>query len=615
MIWRHKVISMIAIVILCGGYFLLFSNKKSATATIYTYDTAVKGSIIQSVSGSGQVSASDQVDVKSQVAGNLATLNVVQGQVVKNGDVLARLDSADAQNAVDVAQANLESAKLTSQQASQNNSQTLSQSQQDLKQANDSLALSQGNLAKTYEQAFNSVASAFADLPLVMTDINNIINGSSNTVVQTSGTYLNFYHDQIISYGSSTTSLLDLGSNYTIAKDSYSNVLAEYKSASRYSDPAVISKLVDDSDDATKKISNAVKALANLIQQYRDAATSNNAAVQTFSTTQLGTLNSDASTVNSHLVDLISTQQSIQTAIQNVASAKNTVDQKTQSLNTLRGLTNQISDQSQQSNVAQKETALADARQTLGYYTIRAPFDGVVASVADLQKGGSVGGSTTIATVITDNQIATISLNEVDAANVKIGQKATLTFDALSDVTMTGHVSALDTIGTVSQGVVSYNVTIAFDTQNDQVKPGMSTTAAVVTNIKQDVLIVPNAAVKSSVAGNYVFVPTQTVNGAASGSSENGAAVKQLTVVVGLADGSNTEITSGLSEGDTIVTKTATQAASASSSSGSALSRILGGGRSQGPTTTRTTNPSGSGSTNSGSSSNPSNSGNMPPQP
>ena len=334
MIWRHKVISIIVIVILFSGYFFLFSNKKSATATIYTYDVVAKGSIIQSVSGSGQVSASDQVDVKSQVAGNLATLNVAQGQAVKSGDVLGRLDSTDARNAVDVAQANLENARLTSQQASQNNSQTLAQAQQDQKQANDSLVSSQGNLAKTYEQAFNSVASAFADLPLVMTDINNIINGSSNTVVQTSGTYLNFYHDQIVSYGSSTASLLDLGSAYTTAKDSYGRVLAEYKTASRYSEPAVISKLVDDSDDATKKISNAVKALTNLIQQYRDAATSNNASVQTFSTTQLGSLNSDASTVNSHLVDLISTQQSIQTAIQNVASAKNTVDQKTQSLNT-----------------------------------------------------------------------------------------------------------------------------------------------------------------------------------------------------------------------------------------------------------------------------------------
>jgi len=564
--------------VLAGAYFFFFAGKKSAMATIYTYDTAVKGSIIQSVSGSGQVSASDQVSVKSQVSGDLVSLDVVQGQAVKSGDVLARLDSTDAQAAVNVAQANLQSAQLTLQQAGQNNSQSLTQAQQALGQANDALTQSQSDLSKTYEQAFNSVASAFSDLPTVMSDINNIINGSSSTVVQTSGTYLNYYEDQITSYGSTTATLLDLGSTYTAAKGSYSAVLAEYKSASRYSDPAVISKLVSDSNDAAKKISNAVKALGNVIQQYRDAATSNNAVVQPFSSTQLNTLNSDSSTVNSHLVDLLSTQQSIQTAIQNVNSAKDTVDQKSQSLDTLKNLTNPISDQGQQLSVQQKETALADAQDTLSNYTIRAPFDGVVASVADLQKGDSVGGSTTIATVITNNQIATISLNEVDAAGVLVGQKATMTFDALSDVTMTGHVSAIDTIGTVSQGVVSYNVTIAFDTQNDSVKPGMSTTAAIVTNIKQDVILVPNSAIKSNAAGNFVYVPTQTVNGATSGSSENGAAEKQQTVTIGLADDNNTEIVSGLNEGDTVVTKTTTQAATASSSNSSVLSRILGGG-------------------------------------
>lgn len=565
------------IAVLVGAYFLFFSGKKSATATIYTYGIVTKGSIVQSVTGTGQVSASENVDVKSQVSGDIVAVNVAEGQQVKFNDVLARLDSADAQAALEVAKANLENAKLTSQQASQNNSQSLAQSQQDLQQASDSLASSQATLAKTYEQAFNSVASAFADLPLVMTDINNIINGSSNTVVQTSGTYLNFYHDQIISYGSTTISLLDLGSTYTAAKDSYSAALAEYKSVSRYSDPAVIAKLVDDSDDVTKKISNAVKALANLIQQYRDAATSNNVAVQAFSTTQLSTLNSDASTVNSHLVDLISTQQSIQTAIQNVAAAKNTVDQKTQSLNTLRGLTNQISDQSQQLNISQKETALSDAQETLSNYTIRAPFDGTVASI-DVEKGDTVSGNDTIATVITNNQIAKISLNEVDVASVKVGQKATLTFDAASDLTLTGHVSAIDTIGTVSNGVVSYNVTVAFDTQDGQVKPGMSVTAAIVTNIKQDVLVVPNAAVKSNASGNYVMIPVTAVSGATSGSSEDGVTVKQQAVTVGLADDNYIEIASGLAEGDTVVIKTATQAATKTSSSSSGLSRLLGGG-------------------------------------
>jgi len=576
---HHKKISFVVfVIILIGGFLLLGPSGKSAGATVYTYGTAAKGSIVQSVSGSGQVAASDQIDVKSQVAGDVTVVEVTEGQSVKYGDILVRLDSSDAQAALDVAQANLNSAKLTSQKTSQDNSQSLTQAQQALAQANDALAQSQSDLSKTYEQAFNSIASTFADLPTIMAGLDDIMSGSNNVVIQSSGTYLNYYQEQIRSRGSSTALLLDIGSTYVTAENSYDKVLVEYKSASRYSDPAIISKIVDDSYDATKKISNATKAIINLIQQYQDAVTNDNGQVQSFSATHLSSLNSYASQVNGHLVNMISTQQSIKSAVQAVDDAKNTVDQKAQSLDTLKNLTNQISDQSQQLNITQKETALLDARKTLSYYTIRAPFDGVAASVG-VKKGDTISANATIATVITNNQIATISLNEVDAADVKAAQKATMTFDAISDLTLTGHVSAIDTIGTVSSGVVSYGVTIAFDTQDDRVKPGMSTTAAIVTNIKQDVLLVPNAAVKSTSGGNYVMIPSPVVSGAASGSSENGVTVKQQTITVGLADDSYTEIASGLAEGDTVVIKTATQTSGAiSSSNGSVLSRLLGGG-------------------------------------
>ena len=243
---HHKKISFVVLaIILVGIYFFVVPSGKNASATIYTYGTAAKGNIVQSVSGSGQVSASDQIDVKTQVSGTLAALNAIQGKSVESGDVLAQLDAADARAAVDLAQANLVSAKLSLQQTDQNNSLSVTQAQQDLQQANDSLLQSKNSLKTTYEQAFNTLSSTFADLPLVMTDMDNIINGSNSAVLQTSGTYLNYYEDQITHYGSSTSSLLDLGATYNAALSSYNNVLAEYKGASRYSGPATISKLVN----------------------------------------------------------------------------------------------------------------------------------------------------------------------------------------------------------------------------------------------------------------------------------------------------------------------------------------------------------------------------------
>ena len=70
-----------------------------------------------------------------------------------------------------------------------------------------------------------------------------------------------------------------------------------------------------------------------------------------------------------------------------------------------------------------------------------------------------------------------------------------------------------DAIGTVSQGVVTYGVTVVFQTQDERVRPGMSAAAAVVTAVRSDVLLVPNGAVRwamsarYAVAGELVFTP------------------------------------------------------------------------------------------------------------
>ena len=65
-----------------------------------------------------------------------------------------------------------------------------------------------------------------------------------------------------------------------------------------------------------------------------------------------------------------------------------------------------------------------------------------------------------------------------DFLTIKVGDKATLTFDAVTDLSISGQVAEIDTVGTVSQGVVSYALKIAFDTQDTRVKPGMTVSAA-----------------------------------------------------------------------------------------------------------------------------------------
>ena len=128
--------------------------------------------------------------------------------------------------------------------------------------------------------------------------------------------------------------------------------------------------------------------------------------------------------------------------------------------------------QTQEVSVKQSRNNLDKAKQKLQDYYIKAPFDGVVTGLS-VEAGDSVSRSTVLASVITHDMRAAVSLNEVDAAKVKEGDSVTLTFDALPDLELSGKVSRIDTIGTVTQNVVSYDAEIVFDEQRPALADGL----------------------------------------------------------------------------------------------------------------------------------------------
>ncbi|MBI3335022.1 MAG: hypothetical protein HY001_00795 [Candidatus Portnoybacteria bacterium] len=112
----------------------------------------------------------------------------------------------------------------------------------------------------------------------------------------------------------------------------------------------------------------------------------------------------------------------------------------------------------------------------------------------------------------------------------------------------------------LTQGVVTYAIKIAFDTQDERVKPSMSVSAAIIIEAKPNVLLVPNSAVKSQGAMSYVEIMEGDDRNIALAASTNGATLKNAprrqNIEVGTASDEFTEITSGLNEGDLIVTRT-----------------------------------------------------------
>jgi HlyD family secretion protein len=581
----HKLIAGSVIVVLAaGGYFGYRALNNNTNVTRYILTAVRKGVLTTTVSGSGQVATSDSVDLKPQASGNIVYVGVVEGQTVKAGQLIAQLDTTDAQKAVRDAQLSLDSENISFETLMQPAStSTLLQSQQSVLQAQQSLRDNQNSLVSDYATAYTDISNSYIALPGVMTGLNNIlysmtINKSQNNV--------DAYTNLINNLPSASRFNHDAVNSYQTALAAYTQALADFKNSNINSSTSTVESLLTETNSILKAISVANSNIKNLLDLVSNTLQQSNLKAPGQLNTDESSMPSYISTVNNQLSTILNIQNSIQNDKQAIINANNNILQTTASLEELKNGPTALQIQSEQLSLTQKKNALLDAQENLANYYVRAPFDGTISKVY-VQKGDPASSGTAVATLITKQRIAQLSLNEIDAAKVQVGQAAALTFDAVPGLTIDGQVSEVDTVGTVSQGVVTYGVQISFNTQDVRVKPGMTVTALIVTENKPDVLLIPNASIKTLGNRSYVLMPAQTdLIELSATSSPAGVVLKdtpiQKIVQVGSSNGAFTEVLSGLNEGDKIISRTITTSGAATAttqtqSSASLLRGLTGG--------------------------------------
>ena len=234
----------------------------------------------------------------------------------------------------------------------------------------------------------------------------------------------------------------------------------------------------------------------------------------------------------------------------------------------------------QQNVINQAQTSLTSSWYSYQQNSsvIYAPISGKVTGLS-LAVGSVIANSNTssgsTSDTSTSNKVASITtdaapllsfnLTEIDIGNVKVGDKATITLDALSNKTYTGKVISIDTVGTTSSGVTNYPVVIQLDNKVDGIYPNMSASAAIITQIKNDVLVVPLSAV-------------QTLNGESTVRVLNRGNMESVLVQTGISNSTHIEIVSGLTEGEAVVTGTNTTSTSRTTTTGSSASPFGIGG-------------------------------------
>ena len=197
-------------------------------------------------------------------------------------------------------------------------------------------------------------------------------------------------------------------------------------------------------------------------------------------------------------------------------------------------------------NLELAELSLESAELNLEKAEIVAPFDGIVADIS-ITEGKEISAAalaTPAISLVDPSDIEMYgSIDEIDISTVEIDQEANILLDALPDEEIKGRVTFVSPTGTTLVGVVSYDTTITLENPIAELRDGMSATAEVIIERRDDVLMIPNRYIRGTLENPKVLVLVD-------GQQEE----RQITL--GLSDGFNTEVLSGLQEGEEVVLPT-----------------------------------------------------------
>jgi HlyD family secretion protein len=191
--------------------------------------------------------------------------------------------------------------------------------------------------------------------------------------------------------------------------------------------------------------------------------------------------------------------------------------------------------------VTQARSALAQAQLNLEEATLVAPFAGTVADVSiEVGQVVGVGDASYVLTDLTGYHVD-LYVDETEIGQVQVGQPVVITPDAFPDEEIEGEVTAIKSIGTVSSGIVTYEVRVEIAPTEVPIRSDMTASATVVVEEKENVLLIPNRAIRYEEGVEYVEVLA-------------GTEVRRVAIATGASNDAVTEVTAGLEQGDLVVT-------------------------------------------------------------
>ena len=514
--------------------------------------TAENGTLSITVSSSGNVTLANKEDLQLGFQGAVSEVLVEVGDAVQAGDLLVKFDDAGLQAALSQARANA--------------------------------AAAQQNLDELLTPTALEIAKAEAALAVAQETLDNLIDSSASerAVADAQAALDNATADEGATILAQTKAMQDALTALENAKDAYAFKLRQYYGinpdredltkadeelrADYTPDPAIILGLtlipyLPSQTAIDAEVDGAWNAVLQAEVGHENAKVQQAKAL-TASASALANAQEALETAQAALLDLQAGTDSAKLAQQRVA-----VESAKEDLAAVTGSPDSVLVQQRQATLESALLNVEDAETALAVASMVSPISGVVTAV-NVEAGDAVGANMVAVSVADPTDlVVTGQVDEIDIFQVQPGQRARVSLNALSQVSLPGVVESVDLIGQNQGGIVSYGVTISLNVPQRgpladiMVREGMGVTATIVVQEQADVLLVPTGAVEREGADRVVTVVL------ADGTRET------RVIDLGLTDGSFVEITAGLQQGEEIVVPSA-----AAGQANLALPRGFGGG-------------------------------------
>ncbi len=453
---RRTLVIVTAVVVIAaalGGYYY-WKSQQDALAAQQSQGRQVavrRGVLVATVSASGSIAPEAQVMLNFQAPGTVDKVNVVVGQNVKVGEVLAQLDTAELTLAVQQAQQ-----AYIAQQI--NYSQTVAGPKPyELVAAQAQLASARAQYADAQTPNDSVVAQALAQLKKADNDVKQ-------------------------------------------AEEAYNGVVAGRAAAKEYGVKG----------GGLGKAEEQMRAQLEVLRAARDSA-------------QVAYDRAARGSTDAQVRAAYAAVQQAQASLDRLAPDGDRIGISKAQLEQAR-ITNE------------------QAKLRLDRSSLTAPFDGEVGQVNVTRGGSSSGPLGAVMLVDTARFHIDVSVDEIDIAKLKLGQTVNVSTDALPDAPITGKIDRIAPVATNQAGVVSFQARIQVDSAHAPLRAGMSANVTIVTETRSDVLIVPNWAIRIDRATGKAYV-----------SRLEGTTAREVEVKTGLRNENDSEVMSGVQEGDVII--------------------------------------------------------------